>query len=82
VANELMTGSISLGNSPLSAFSLASLRDLGYVVNDAVADPFTFQPQLLGGFGGEIRLMEAPINGPIIVIDRHGKERGRLPRLY
>lgn len=82
VANELMTGSISLGNSPLSAFSLASLRDLGYVVNDAVADPFTFQPQLFGGFGGEIRLVEEPIKGPIIVIDRHGKERGRLPRLY
>jgi hypothetical protein len=82
VANELMTGSISLGNSPLSAFSLASLRDLGYVVNDAVADPFTFQPQLLGGFGGEIQLREARIDGPIIVINRHGQETGRRPRLY
>jgi hypothetical protein len=45
-------------------------------------DPFTFQPQLLGGFGGEINLMEEPLKGPIIMIDRHGKERGGLPRLY
>ena len=82
VSNELMTGSISLGNSPLSAFSLASLRDLGYVVNDAVADPFTFQPQLLGGFGGQLRLVEEPLRGPIILIDRRGRETGRIPRLY
>jgi hypothetical protein len=81
VSNELMTGTISLGNSPLSAFSLASLRDLGYIVNDAVADPFTFQPQLLGGFAGEIRLMEEPLKGPIIVIDRRGRETGRIPRM-
>jgi len=81
VANELMTGSISLGNSPLSAFSLASLRDLGYIVNDAVADSFTFQPQLLGGFGGEIILREEALKGPIIVIDRRGRETGRIPRM-
>jgi hypothetical protein len=81
VANELMTGSISLGNSPLSAFSLASLRDLGYVVNDAVADAFTFQPQLLGGFGGGITLREEALKGPIIVIDRRGRETARIPRM-
>jgi hypothetical protein len=81
LGNELMTGSISLGNSPLSAFSLASLRDMGYVVNDAVADPFTFQPELLGGFGGQFNLVEEPIKAPIIVINRRGRETGRIPRM-
>jgi hypothetical protein len=81
VSPELMIGEIGSGASPLSAFSLASLRDLGYVVNDAVADPFTFMPQILGGFGGEIQLNELPLSGPIIMIDRQGRETGRRPRL-
>lgn len=46
--NELMTGFIETDGSamPISAFTVGSLRDLGYTVNDAVADPFSFVPPL------------------------------------
>jgi hypothetical protein len=39
--NELMTGFINAGVNPLSAMSIQSLGDLGYVVNQAAADPYT-----------------------------------------
>jgi hypothetical protein len=41
MANELMTGFITVGGSnPLSLVTIRSLEDLGYVVNPAAADPF------------------------------------------
>ena len=40
--NELMTGFLNSGTNPLSALTAASLRDEGYIVNDAVSDPFSF----------------------------------------
>ena len=45
-----MTGHISAAGTPnsLSAITIASFRDLGYVVNDAVADSFTFLTALQG----------------------------------
>jgi hypothetical protein len=84
---ELMTGFISNSGTanPLSAFTITQFRDLGYVVNDAVADPFTFLaslqaapglPSLAGGF----QLNEAPLLDPIIVIDRQGRRVARVPR--
>lgn len=81
VFNELMTGILNSGvTNPLSAFSLASLRDLGYLVNDAVADPFTFQAQLVAQPSIGFRLIEEPLPGPIIRINRRGRETGRIPR--
>ncbi|HEU4630280.1 MAG TPA: Ig-like domain-containing protein, partial [Gemmatimonadaceae bacterium] len=38
--NELMTGWISYGTNPLSAMTIASLRDLGYAVNMGAADAY------------------------------------------
>jgi hypothetical protein len=38
--NELMTGFLNSGFNPLSRLTIASLRDLGYVVNLGVADPY------------------------------------------
>ena len=38
--NELMTGFISTGASPLSATTIGSLADIGYVVDISEADPF------------------------------------------
>lgn len=38
--NELMTGFLNSGFNPLSRLTIASLRDLGYVVNLSVADPY------------------------------------------
>jgi Leishmanolysin len=39
-ANELMTGFINTGTNPLSRMSIASLKDLGYVVNLGAADSY------------------------------------------
>jgi hypothetical protein len=45
LAAELMTGFLGPGPvAPLSAISVGALRDAGYIVNDAVADAFTFVP--------------------------------------
>src|SRR5262249_47144130 len=38
---ELMTGYVNTGGMPLSAITVGSLADLGYVVNPFAADPFT-----------------------------------------
>jgi hypothetical protein len=38
--NELMTGFVSGGQNPLSAVTVASLADLGYVVDEQAADDF------------------------------------------
>jgi hypothetical protein len=38
--NELMTTSFEQDQAPLSAMSIAALRDLGYTVNPAVAEPY------------------------------------------
>jgi Leishmanolysin len=37
---ELMTGFIALGNSPLSVMTIGSMADLGYVVDPAAADRY------------------------------------------
>ena len=47
MGNELMTGFINSGSNPLSAMTGASLRDLGYVVNDVPSDPYTV-PSVIG----------------------------------
>ncbi len=46
--SELMTGWISLGSSPLSRVSIASLADLGYQVDLSQADPYVLESALLG----------------------------------
>ncbi|HEV8198370.1 MAG TPA: leishmanolysin-related zinc metalloendopeptidase [Gemmatimonadales bacterium] len=86
---ELMTGFISPPGTPnpLSAITIASFRDLGYVVNDAVGDPFTFLASLLGApapsfQSGGFQLNEQPMTFPIIVIDRQGRTVARVPRVF
>ena len=44
--NELMSGFIAAANNPLSRVTVGSLRDLGYVVDMAAAEPFVL-PNLL-----------------------------------
>ncbi len=58
--NELMTGTINPGANPLSALSLASLRDLGYLVDDSVADFFELLPSVLAAPGGGAGLTLPP----------------------
>lgn len=78
--NELMTGFLNSGAAnPLSAFTIGSLRDMGYVVNDAVADPVELLPLLRGSPGSSIELREAPLPGDILVV-RRGTVVRSIPR--
>jgi len=49
--NELMTGYLNSGENPLSVLTVASLKDLGYVVDEAKADFFFVQTNLMAGAG-------------------------------
>lgn len=81
VTNELMTGFLNSGSNPLSAFTAAQFRDLGYVVNDALADVFSFQALLRAGpEGAPLQLNERPLTQPIIVINQRGRTVARVPR--
>ena len=44
--NELMSGFIAAPNNPLSKLTVASLKDMGYVVNMSAAEPYTL-PNLM-----------------------------------
>lgn len=80
---ELLTGFLSAGQAtPLSAMSVQSLRDIGYVVNDTGADTYTFQAFLQGLALSRMQLVEDPslIQGPITVINRSGRTVARIPR--
>jgi hypothetical protein len=79
--NELMTGFLNTGANPLSAITVTSLRDQGYLVNDAAADPFTLAAFLrsLDAAPG-LQLQEAPLPGPVLVINRRGRVTGTVPR--
>ncbi len=74
--NELMTGFLNSGGAnPLSALTAASLRDEGYRVNDAVADPFTFGTALQAAIGAPISLHTVPWPSVVRLIDRTGRVR-------
>ncbi len=80
---ELLTGFLSTGvATPLSAMTVQSLRDLGYVVNDAPADVYTFQAFIQEFGAARIRLEEDPslLQGQIRVINRTGRTVARIPR--
>lgn len=77
---ELMTGFIDAQNF-LSAITTASLADMGYVVDDALSDPFTFGAALLRfGIARGVELPMVPFSEPISVVDRYGRPIGTIPR--
>jgi hypothetical protein len=78
--NELMTGFLGSPPNPLSAISVASLRDLGYQVNDALADSFTFLAFLRSYGPPELEIREGRVPGEIVVINRQGRRVGSIPR--
>jgi CBS domain-containing protein len=47
---ELMQGFAKVGGMPLSRVTVASMQDLGYIVNLAAADPFSITSPILAGF--------------------------------
>ena len=63
------------GTNPLSAITSASLRDMGYVVNDVPSDPYTVPSgaaALRTGAARQIGLHELQVPVPIIVTDSRG----------
>lgn len=78
--SEVLTGFLNNGVNPLSAMSVQQFRDIGYTVNDALADPYTFQAHLQSIFGTQIPLNEAPLPGSVTVINRRGGVVARVPR--
>ncbi len=76
LGNELMTGFLSAGTNPLSAITSASLRDMGYVVNDVPSDPYTVPSVTAalrtGTAAAGQKLHELPSTTPIIVTDSRG----------
>ena len=81
LGNELMTGFIGAGQSPLSVVTLASLADQGYGVDVAAADSYTLQ-LALRAFGDQpkLRLGEDILRGPIRRVDQRGRVTGVLDR--
>jgi len=75
LGNELMTGYLQSGSNPLSAITSASLRDMGYVVNDVPSDAYTVPSvtaALRTGTAAE-KLHELHVAVPIIVTDTRGR---------
>jgi hypothetical protein len=80
--NELMTGFIGAGQSPLSKVTLASLADQGYGVDIAAADSYNLL-LALRAFGEQqpkLRLQEQVFRGPIRRVDPRGRVTGMLDR--
>jgi hypothetical protein len=82
--SELMTGFYDSGvANPLSAVSAASLRDLGYVVDDSRTEAFTL-PLRLGawrtGPPTGLQLVEALAPWPITAVDGTDGPVGQLRR--
>jgi hypothetical protein len=80
--NELMTGFLIAGSSPLSRLSVASLEDLGYEVDEQAADafsigPFTAPPRVGGPFTA-LPLVDDVLTGPIYVVGPDGRIQGTL----
>ena len=78
--NELMTGFLNSGSNPLSAITAASIGDLGYLVNDAAADPFTLRDALRAATTAPFTRHTQPWPEPIRTRDRSGRLR-RIPLL-
>jgi hypothetical protein len=79
---ELMTGFFNSGvANPLSAVTAASMRDMGYVVDDSRADVYQLaltQGSLVAGAAGGFREQLAP--WPVRVVDERGRMRKVIAR--
>jgi hypothetical protein len=76
---ELMTSILNSGAvNPLSAITLSLFRDLGYVVNDAVADSYSLATALQGLAGPGLPMVHGDFRGPVGFVDRQGRIRETL----
>jgi hypothetical protein len=74
--NELMTGFLSAGSTPLSSITIRSLADIGYIVDQAAADPFVLSLATSGSYApraSAILLQYDILQGPRWMIDRFGR---------
>jgi hypothetical protein len=65
LGNELMTGFLNAGATPLSAITASSLRDEGYLVNDVESDGFTFAAAIRAISTPSFKIEELPWTQPI-----------------
>jgi hypothetical protein len=79
LTDELMTGYIGTGFSPLSRITIASLADQGYTVNLGAADAFSLVT-LLHAFDTrpKVHLKNDILTGPIRKVDRRGRVTGEV----
>jgi hypothetical protein len=78
---ELMTGFLSDGFNPLSAITVRSLQDLGYVVDVADADPFALTPSIrIAGQRRGRQLINDIIRDPIRQVTADGRVVGVIRR--
>jgi len=78
---EIMTGFLNSGVNPLSAISVRSLQDLGYVVSATGADAFTLDPTFrIAGQRRGRRMINDIISDPIRRIDANGRVVGVIRR--
>jgi hypothetical protein len=74
---ELMQGFAKVGGMPMSRVTVASLADMGYVVNLAAADPYSITSPILQGFVqadiAPLVPMHSDLLTPLYGFDRNGK---------
>lgn len=63
---ELMTGFVNVGGNPMSRLTIASLQDLGYEVNMAVAQPYQLPDHLLMAEAGVLLEQAAMEKGVVL----------------
>jgi len=72
--NELMSPRINFGGNPLSRVTVESLRDMGYVVNSAAADPYSLSFNLSAGAREPgLAVGDDVWRGPVEVVDASGR---------
>lgn len=79
-SSELMTGFLNTGTNPLSAITVTSLRDQGYLVNDAASDQFSLAALLRSLGAPPLQLREASLPGPVLTVNRRGQITRAVPR--
>jgi hypothetical protein len=74
--NELMTGYLNGGANPLSVVSIASMGDLGYVVNYGAADPYVHTFTVRAGETPVVHLTNDILSLPIYAVSPAGRVMG------
>jgi len=78
---EVMTGFLDLGDDPLTGMTIGSMRDLGYQVDYASAQPLGLAPSLaLARMPRGAAWRERPLQSPVLVMDAGGRITERRQR--